>query len=117
MFVCDFVCVCPCKIDLTGLTFVKFYNDNQKQFFLFLSCFSVIISWEHLSRIPWGTLLSSRIVFIISMQYWGLLFIEAGQFVRKNLILWPLFLHSSFSVAPDSSHFPSKLEYLISPNM
>ena len=44
-------------------------------------------------------------VFIISMQRLGWFFIAAGQLVRKHLILWPSFLHSSLSVAPFTTFF------------
>jgi hypothetical protein len=60
MFVCDFVCVCPCKIDLTGLTFVKFYNDNQKQFFF--------ISFMLFSYNFMGALITYTLGYLIIIQ-------------------------------------------------
>jgi len=44
-------------------------------------------------------------VFIISLQRFGCFFIAAGKLVRKHLILWPLFLHSSLSVTPVTTFF------------
>ena len=75
---CVFVCAClrACEIDLTGLVFVKFYKDYPKAI--------CDITFMHFNYKFMGALIMYTLresyyhsisAFIISMRYWGLLFL------------------------------------------
>jgi hypothetical protein len=105
------VCVCVCVRDslngvdicgiLQGFTvsylwyyYHSFHLQIYGSTFLCIACVNLIIIPFLLSLFQCDI----RVCFF---------FIESGQFVRKHLILWPSFLHSSFSVALVSTLFPS----------
>ena len=115
LFVCVSVCVCVC------FTFTRsclrdrkpgnyiceiFQGITKSYFWYYLHAFQMYINGSTYRVYPARNLLSFHTCSSYFNEILGLAFlIEAGQFLRKHLILWTFFLQSVFSLAPVSTLF------------